>query len=415
MDLVQRAKNISLTPATEWPVIAEEPATTGGLITGYALPLAAIGAVAGFIGGAIVGTSMPFVGYYRIPMATALIGAIYGLGMAIVSCFLLMLIIDVLAPTFGGQKSQIQALKLAVYSFTPAWIAGVLRIVPLLGILAIFAAFYSIYVLYLGVPRLMKSPQEKALPYTAVIVVCAVVLSLVLGAIGALIIGTGMAATGALSSNSRSSSSEVQFDKNSTLGKLQQIAKAAEDSNKKAEAAAKSGDPNAQAAAALEGLGAMLGGGKHVEPVDIDQLKPLVPDTFSGLPKKSSKAEKSGFAGIMVSKAEAQYGDGADKSVTLEISDTGGISGIMAFAGWAGVEGVKEDDSGSEQTHKVDGRLVHEKMSKTGGTNEYAIVLADRFVVSATGRGVDLGSLKSAVSGIDLAKIESMKNVGVKQ
>jgi hypothetical protein len=197
------------------------------------------------------------------------------------------------------------------------------------------------------------------------------------------------------------------------MGKLQALGKVAEESNKKMEAAAKSGDPNAQAAAATAALGALLGGGKHVDPVDIEQLKPLVPETFGGLPRTSSKAEKSGFAGLMVSKAEARYGDGADKRVTLEISDTGGVSGIMAFAGWAGVEGTSEDDNGSEKTMKVNGRLVHEKSSKTGGTNEFAVVVADRFVVSAKGEGVDVNTLKSAVSAIDLAKLESMKSIGV--
>ncbi|HYT65792.1 MAG TPA: Yip1 family protein [Vicinamibacterales bacterium] len=413
MDLVTRAKNICLTPATEWPVIAEEPATTSGLIANYAAPLAAIGAIAGFIGTTIVGTSVPFLGTYRIPLVTGVVMAIFGFGMALVSAFVLSLIIDALAPTFNAQKSQIQALKLAVYSFTPAWIAGVLRIFPILGILGLFAALYAVYLLYLGIPRLMKAPAEKAVPYTVVVFVCAIVLTLIMGAIGGLFVGAGLGAGGL--SSARATSSDVQFDKNSPMGKLQQLAKTAEEGNKKMEAAAKSGDPNAQAAAAVESLGALLGGGKRVDPVDIEQLKPLVPETFNGLPKTSSKAEKSGIAGLMVSKAEAHYSDGADKSVTLEISDTGGVSGIMALAGWAGVEGVSEDDRGSERTQKVNGRLVHEKTSKTGGSNEYAVVVADRFVVSAKGKGVDVGTLKAAVSAIDLGKLESMKTVGVKQ
>lgn len=411
MDLVQRAKNICLSPATEWAVIDTEPATTSGLLTGYALPLAAIGAVAGFIGTTIVGVSLPFAGTYRVPFATALVTAIFTLGMSLVTCFVLSLIIDALAPTFNGQKNQIQALKLAVYSYTPAWIAGVLQIIPVLALLGIFAGLYAIYLMYLGIPRLMKSPQEKALPYTLVVVVCAIVIGFILGLVSAAITGTAAARAGLASAGS----SDVQFDKNSPLGKLQEIAKAAEDSSKKVEAAGKTGDPNTQAAAAIAGLGAILGGGKHVDPIDIDQLKPFVPDTFGGLAKTSSKAEKSGIAGLQVSKAEARYGDGAGKSVTLEISDTGGVSGLLALAGWAGVEGVKEDDSGSERTQKIDGRLVHEKSSKTGGTNEFAIVLGDRFVVSAKGDGVDVGTLKAAVSALDLAKLESMKTVGVKQ
>ena len=412
MDIIQRAKNICLTPATEWPVISAEPATPGGLLTGYAAPLAAIGAIAGFLGGAIIGQTLPFVGHYRVPLAAGLIAAIFTFCMALVGVFVLSLIIDALAPTFGGQKNSIQALKVAVYSYTPAWIAGVLQIVPLLGILGIFAALYGLYLLYLGLPQLMHSPQEKAIPYTVVVVVCAIVLSVVITAVGGLLVGAGMVGSGALTS-ARSSSSDVQFDKNSPLGKLQDLGKKMEESNKKMEAAGKAGDTNAQAAAAVEGLGALLGGGKRVDPIGIDQLKPLVPETFGGLPKISSSADKSGIAGFMVSKAEARYGDGAGKTVTLEISDTGGVSGIMALAGWAGIEGESEDDNGSERTQKVNGRLTHEKTSKNGGTNEFAVVLVDRFVVSAKGTGVDVGTLKAAVSGMSLAKLESMKDAGV--
>jgi MFS family permease len=412
MDLVQRAKNICLTPNTEWNVIAEEPATPGGLIAGYAAPLAAIGAIAGFIGSAIIGQTLPFVGHYRVPIVSALVAAIFTFGMALVGVFVLSLIIDALAPTFAGEKNQIQALKVAVYSYTPAWIAGVLNIVPLLGILGIFAAFYGIYLLYLGLPRLMKSPPDKALPYTVVVLICAIVLSVVITLISGMVIGTAALGSHALSSANQGSG-DVQFDKDSTLGKLQEIAKKAEESSKKIDAAGKANDPNAQAAAAVEGLGALLGGGKRVDPVGIEVLQPLVPESFGGLPRRSSKAEKSGFAGFNVSKAEAEYGDGADKSVSLEISDTGGVSGLMALAGWAGVEGVKEDDEGSERTQKVNGRLTHEKSSKTGGTNEYAVVLADRFVVGAKGRGVDVAALKAAVSALDLAKLESMKDAGV--
>jgi hypothetical protein len=414
MDIIQRAKNICLTPATEWPVIAAEPATAGALITGYAAPLAAIGAIAGFIGGAIIGKTLPFVGHYRVPLAAGLTLAIFTFCMALVGVFVLSLIINALAPTFGGEKNSIQALKVAVYSYTPAWIAGVLQIVPPLGILGIFGALYGLYLLYLALPQLMRSPQDKAIPYTVVVVLCAIVLSVVIAAVGALVVGAGMVGGGALT-GANTGSSGVQFDKDSPMGKLQDLGKKLEESNKKMEAAGKSGDPNAQAAAAVEGLGVLLGGGKRVDPIGIDQLKPLVPDTFGGLPKISSNAEKSGIAGLMVSKAEARYSDGAGKTVTLEISDTGGVSGIMALAGWAGIQGESEDDNSSERTQKINGRLTHEKISKTGGANEFGVVLGDRFIVSATGQGVDVAALKAGVSSLDLGKLESMKDAGVRR
>jgi hypothetical protein len=411
MDIIQRAKNICLTPKTEWPVIAAEPADTGGLLGGYAAPLAAIPAAAGFIGSAIIGVSLPFVGHYRAPFMSALVAAVLSLGMALVGVFVLSLIIDALAPTFNGEKNPIQSLKVAVYSCTPAWLAGVLQIIPVLAVLSIFGGIYAFYLLYLGLPVLKKSPEDKAIPYTVVVIICGIVIWVVIMMIGAAVVGTGMAGAAMMGANS---SSDVTVDKDSPLGKLDALGKKLDESNKKMEAAAKSGDPNAQAAAAIESLGTLLGGGKRVDPVSPDQLKPLVPDHFAGLPKTKSSSEKEGALGLMMSKAEATYGDGAEKRATLEITDTGGVSGLTAMAGWAGVEGDSDDENGSEKTYKKDGRLVHEKLSKSGGTNEFAIVIADRFVVGAKGNGVTLDELKSAVSGIDLAKLEGMKGVGVK-
>src|SRR5437762_6380181 len=174
MALVDRVRNICLTPNTEWPVIAAEPASTGALMTGYVVPLAAIGAIAGFIGGSLVGRSLPYLGTYRVPLMSGLVLAVFTVCMAVVGVFILSFVINALAPTFGAEKNSTQALKVAVYSYTPAWIAGVLQIVPLLGILAIFAAFYGIYLLYLGLPALMKCPADKAIGYTAVVVICAI-------------------------------------------------------------------------------------------------------------------------------------------------------------------------------------------------------------------------------------------------
>ena len=413
--LVDRAKNICLTPNTEWPVIAAEPASPGTLVTGYVAPLAAIGAIAGFIGGSLIGHTLPMLGTYRVPMFSALVVALFTFGMAIVGVFVLSLVINALAPTFGGEQNSTQALKLAVYSYTPAWIAGVLQIVPLLGIFGIFAAIYGLYLLYLGLPRLMKCPPDQAVAYTAVVVVCAIVLSVVITVIGGTIAGAGMIGAGALGGAAARSSSDVQFDKNSPMGKLQELGTKLEESNKKMEAAQKSGDEKAQVAAAVESLGTLFGGGKRVDPVAIDQLKAFVPESFAGLPRTASSAEKTGIAGLMVSKAEARYGDGAGKSVTLDVSDTGGVSGLMGLASWVGIEGERDDDSGSEKTEKVNGRIVHQRTSKTGGTNEFGIVLGDRFVVSAKGNGVGVSELKAAVAGLDLGKLESMKGAGVQK
>ncbi len=410
MGLVERAKNICLNPKNEWTVIAGETTATGALITGYVLPLAAVSAIAGLIGGSLIGHTVPFVGTYRVPIVTGIVLAIYHLAMAVVAVFVLSLVIDALAPSFGGAKNPQQALKVAAYSYTPAWIAGVLTVLPMLGLLAFLGALYGLYLLYLGLPRLMKSPEDKSLGYTAVVVICAIVIGVVIGVIGGLITGGSMMAAGALDRPR----SEVQFDKDSPMGKLQEFGKSMEEVGKKMEAAQKSGSKEDQMKVAMEGLGAVLGGGKRYDPLGVDQLKPFVPDTLAGVPRTRSSAEKSGVGGFMVSKAEATYGDGG-KSVDLAITDTGGASGLVGLAGWMNLQGEKEDDSGVERTRKEGGRLVHEKVSKHGGTNELTIVLGDRFVVSARGQGVGIEQLKGTVASLDLGKLESMKDVGAQK
>jgi uncharacterized membrane protein len=410
VDIKTRVKNILLTPKTEWPAIEAEPTPTGTVVTSYVIPLAAIGAVAGFIGGSLVGTTVPYLGTYRVPVMTGLVGAVVAFCFAILGVFILAFIINALAPTFGAQKDSNKAFKVAVYSYTPAWIAGALQILPGLAILGIIAALYGLYLLYLGLPALMKAPQDKAVAYTAVVVVCAIVLSIVVTSVGGLVVAP--AALGTLGSVS-SSSAEPQFPPDSAMGKLEALGRKLEESGAKMEQAQKRGDSAAETTAAFEGLGAFLGGGKRVEAVSIEQLTPLVPDQFAGLARQSRNAERNGMAGITIAKAEASYGDGAGRSAKLEITDSGGTTGLMGLASWANLQGERENDQYSERTERVGGRIVHQKMSKTGGTHEYNVVIGDRFIVTAEGDGIDFDALRSAVSALDLGKLEAMKNVGV--
>ncbi|HET9710164.1 MAG TPA: Yip1 family protein [Gemmatimonadales bacterium] len=183
MSLMERAKNILLQPKTEWPVIAGEEATTGSLYTKYIIPLAAIGPVATIIGWSLFGFSVPFVGAIRYPIGISVRNGVVIYALSLVSVFVLALIIDALAPTFGGQKNQIQALKTAAYSSTAAWVGGIFNLIPAIALLGLLAALYSCFLLFLGLPVLMKAPEDKAVGYTAVVIIVAIVLYFVIGAI----------------------------------------------------------------------------------------------------------------------------------------------------------------------------------------------------------------------------------------
>jgi hypothetical protein len=194
MNLVERVKGILLSPRTEWEVIDAESTTPAQLYTGYIAPLAAIGPIAQLIGYSVFGISVPFVGTYRVPIGSAITSAIVTYVMALAMPFLLALIIDALAPTFNGQRSQIQALKVAAYSSTASWVAGIFALIPGVRFLTILG-IYSLYLLYLGLPVLMKSPREKAIGYTVVVILAAIVLFMLVGVVSSMFLrvpGVGM-------------------------------------------------------------------------------------------------------------------------------------------------------------------------------------------------------------------------------
>jgi hypothetical protein len=172
MNLVERVKAILMTPKTEWAVIDQETGDATYLFTNYVAILAAVPAVASFLG-----LSFSGLGFGR-----ALIFGIFLYVFYCIGWYVQALVIDALAPTFGGRKDMASALKLAAYSSTAAWLAGIFQIIPLLGILGILG-LYSIYLLWLGLPVLMKTPAERATTYTIAVVVIMIVIMIVVSAI----------------------------------------------------------------------------------------------------------------------------------------------------------------------------------------------------------------------------------------
>jgi len=185
--ITDRAKNILLQPSQEWQVIVGERTTTAELYQGYIAPLAAIGPLASMIGVSLIGISVPFVGRYRVPIGSSILQAIVTYVLSLIGVYILAFIIDALAPTFSGQKSRIEALKLAAYSSTAASLAGIFGLIPAIGFLGVLG-LYSLYLLYLGVPVLMKVPQDKSRVYTIAVVVAAVVIFAIIGAVSSAVI-----------------------------------------------------------------------------------------------------------------------------------------------------------------------------------------------------------------------------------
>jgi len=182
MNLFDRVKKIILEPKTEWGVIAGEEPNVMQIMTGYVLPLALIPTIASIIGFGLIGRG----GF--ISFSYGIASAIIQFLSAFVIVYIAAFVIDFLAPNFGSQKNLGRAVQLVAYSYTPAWVAGVFYIFPVLSWIVLLASLYSLYLLYLGLTPLMKTPQDKVVVYLVVSIIVLIVVYAVIGAILSLII-----------------------------------------------------------------------------------------------------------------------------------------------------------------------------------------------------------------------------------
>jgi len=177
MNLIERAKNIIISPAKEWDIIAAEQPDTGKIITGYVLPLAGAAALAAFIGYGFITTR------YLGGINWGIYYAVYALISAIVGVFISAFVIDALAPSFGSEKNMGRSVQLVSYSYTPFWVGGLLAILPIIAFLGVIAGLYGFYLLYIGMPKLKKTPPDKHAGYFVVSLLVMIAVYFILGLI----------------------------------------------------------------------------------------------------------------------------------------------------------------------------------------------------------------------------------------
>lgn len=395
MNLVNRVRNILLTPGTEWPAIEQEPETVASIYTKYVLILAAIPAVAGFIGMSVFGTEV-FGMRFRVPFVTGLVQMVVGYGLSLAMVYVLALIVDALAPTFGGQKHPLKAFKVVAYSMTAAMVAGIFSILPSLALIGLLGAIWSIWLLYNGLPVLMKAPKEKALGYTAVVVVCGIVVGVVIGVVMSAITPSPAGMKGAAGATIETPQGTVDLD---------EMARKMEEASKRMEQASQSGDANAMGQAA-GAMAAAMGAGART-PIPAQELKGLLPQTLGGIARSSFESQGGAAMGVHMSSAQAEYRNDT-QALSVTITDVGGLSGLAAMTGWMHMTGEREDEYSSERVYKDGERTLREEHQKDGSGAEVSAVLAGGVVVEVRGENLPLASVKQALASIDLGRLESL-------
>ncbi len=187
--IIERVKQIVLKPRETWEKISQEEASIPVLFKEYLLILAAIPALASFLGRWIIGIRIPFVGVYRFGFGASLVNSVVDYVLIVASVWITGRIISILASNFGATRDDVKGFQVALYSYSPMLAAGILNLIPSLSVLIFFVGLYGLYILYIGLPIVMGIPKQKSLPYTVVIIIAVVLISLIRSWITGAILG----------------------------------------------------------------------------------------------------------------------------------------------------------------------------------------------------------------------------------
>lgn len=375
--LINRVKNILLQPRAEWDRIAGESADVGKLYVGYALPLVALSAICAAIGGVVFGYGA-FGVVYRLDPIVAVVTAIVQIVTYMVGVYVIAMVTNALAPTFGSVQDQGQAHKLTVYSFTAAFLAGVFAIIPALAVLGILG-LYSFVLLYLGLPRLMKTPEDKRVGYFIALIVVGLVTFFILGAITAQIRmsmgGMGLGGPGVLGATSESASADVNIELpgggSVNLGEIERLSET------------------------------YASGGVAIAPA---QLQALLPAELPGGFQRTALSSSS--AGALGAGAEGTYVRG-DAQILLNVLHSSAV-GVLAAPCASGGQMSREDQDGYARMDSVEGRCVTEEANRVNGTVEYGVVGRNGASISAHGQNVSIDEVRAAVNAITVERIEAL-------
>lgn len=383
--LIDRARNILLKPGETWPVIAAEPATVGSIFKSYVVPLAAVPAICGLIGAVVFGYGA-FGVTFRPNIGSAVASAVIQYVLSLGWVFVLGVIIEMLAPQFGGTKDRVQGVKVAAYAATAGWLAGVFMLYPPMAILGLLG-LYSLYLLYKGLPVVMGAPPEKATAYTVVVIICAFVIGMVAMMVltPLQMMGSGLGARGPFAASAPAGEIKVG-------GTTVDVAKL-EAASKQMEAAAK------QMQAAADGQGGSA--------TNVEALKVFLPPAVAGYARGEISTSTGGVGGLTGSAAEAGYTKG-DATITLKVADVGAAGALAGMAGAFNVSSSEESGGKTKKIGKVNGRMTTEEYDAAARNGSYAVLVGDRFLVEADGRNASLDDLKSAVTAVDAGRLEQM-------
>lgn len=359
--LPQRALAMLLSPYEEWQAIARESRSARSILLGYVIPLAVLGPIAGFLGNLLFGADQ--LSSFEPDTHVSILMAVASFIIMMLAALALTIMVYWLAPRFGGISDKLSAFKLVAYGTTAAWLASLFSFVPFLGFFNLLG-LYSLYLYYAGARPIMQIPHGRILSFSAVVMACALLLSLMISPATVSVVGALNG--GSIASADAGGTLNLPSGGKINVDVTEQFAKRMED--------------------------AAAGRTPAIAPVKLQDLLP------ASVGRRPRMEVVSGAIGQFGSFAEGKYG-GNDNEITLKIADMAALGAVAGL----GVSGTQnhEDATSYERTGIINGRMHTEEWHKAESRGRYAVVIGNRFVVQASGRVPAVEELKKAVELID--------------
>jgi Yip1 domain len=178
--MIQHAFGLLVRPSAQWQTIADLPPSSFRTLLLYPCLLAILPAVAWYYGTSQVGWTVGDHGdTIKLTVASARqISILFYLGM--VGCVAVIgYFIHWMSDTYGADSSLTKGIVITGLTSTPLFIAGLVGFYPLLWVdllIGVAAVSWSVYLLYLGIPIVMKIPEERGFLFSSAVVGVALVM-----------------------------------------------------------------------------------------------------------------------------------------------------------------------------------------------------------------------------------------------
>ena len=178
--MFNHAFGLLVQPSEQWKKVADLPAPSLRNMALFPFIMAILPAAAWYFGTTNIGWTVGDGSAIRLTKDSALVLILLFYTAMVGSIAVIGYFIHWMSHTYGADSSMAKGLVIAGFTATPLFITGAVGFYPVLWLdmlIGVVAVCWSVYLMYLGIPIVMKIPEERGFLFSsAVLAICLVIL-----------------------------------------------------------------------------------------------------------------------------------------------------------------------------------------------------------------------------------------------